>query len=251
MDDRLLDVAVAEVGPGDRVEPELEVVRRRRRVLARARTRPRRPPRAGAARRPRSGARRARARRSPTAPRPGSPRPGSPPDRALHRRRRRRPRPRSQKSALRYFQPPSARIVTTTPSSSSAARRRATCDDGAAGDAAEDRPPGGGASRTACDGLLVRDEHLAIELRDVEDRRHVAVVERAEAHHRVAGQRLGGGDDDVGERLAQPLAGAHQRAAGAEPGDEHVDAVERLGDLGARALVVRARVGLVRVLERA
>ena len=33
------------------------------------------------------------------------------------------------------------------------------------------------------------------------------------------------------------------------PGDEHVDAVERLDDLGAGALVVGARVGLVRVLE--
>src|ERR671923_520104 len=33
----------------------------------------------------------------------------------------------SQKSAERYFQPPSARIATTTPSSSSAASLRATC----------------------------------------------------------------------------------------------------------------------------
>ncbi len=34
--------------------------------------------------------------------------------------------------------------------------------------------------------LGVRDEQLAVELRDVEDRRHVAVLERAQAHHRVA-----------------------------------------------------------------
>src|SRR5205807_3412145 len=33
----------------------------------------------------------------------------------------------SQKSAERYFQPPSARIATTTPSSRSAASLRATC----------------------------------------------------------------------------------------------------------------------------
>ena len=41
---------------------------------------------------------------------------------------------------------------------------------------------------------------------DVEDRRHVAVLERAEAHDEVALQRLGGGDDDVREGLAQTLA---------------------------------------------
>ena len=35
-----------------------------------------------------------------------------------------------------------------------------------------------------------------------------------------------------------------------EAGDEDVDPVERGGDLGARSLVVGARVGLVRVLER-
>ena len=80
----------------------------------------------------------------------------------------------------------------------------------------------------ARDRLLVRDEQLPVELRDVEDRRHVAVVERAQAHHRVARQRLGRGDDDVGEALAQPRAGAHQRPAGAEAGDEDVDAVERV-----------------------
>src|SRR5438270_802787 len=50
--------------------------------------------------------------------------------------------------------------------------------------------------------------------------------------------------------MASRIAGAHERAARAEAGDEHVDAVERLGDLGARAFVVRARVGRVRVLER-
>ena len=102
----------------------------------------------------------------------------------------------------------------------------------------------------ARDRLVVRDEELPVELGDVEDRRDVAVIERAQAHHRVARQRLGRGDDDVGEALAQPRAGAHQRPAGAEAGDEDVDAVERSRDLGAGALVVGARIRLVRVLER-
>ena len=102
----------------------------------------------------------------------------------------------------------------------------------------------------ACDRLLVGDEQLPVELRHVEDWRDVAVVERAEPHHRVAGQRLGSCDHDVREALAHPPAGAHQRAAGAEPGHEHVNAIERRGDLGAGALVVRARIRLVRILER-
>src|ERR671914_312938 len=43
---------------------------------------------------------------------------------------------------------------------------------------------------------------------------------------------------------------AHQRAAGAEPGDEGRDLVELLEDLGRRAVVVRVRVRLVAVLVR-
>ncbi len=101
----------------------------------------------------------------------------------------------------------------------------------------------------ASDGLGVRDQHFPVELRDVEDRRHVAVLERAQAHDGVAGKRLGRGDDDVGEALAEPLAGPHQRPTGAEPCNEHVDAVERLGDLGAGALIVSLRVGPIAVLE--
>ena len=100
------------------------------------------------------------------------------------------------------------------------------------------------------DGLLVRDEELPVELRDVEDRRHVAVRERAQAHHLVTRERLRCGDDHIGKRLAQPLAGAHQRATGPETGHEDVDAVEGDGDLRARAVVVRARVRDVPVLER-
>ncbi len=98
--------------------------------------------------------------------------------------------------------------------------------------------------------LGVRDEKLAVELGHVEDRRHIAVLERAEPHHGISRQRLRSRHDDVGEGLAQPLSGAHQRASGAQARDEAVDAVERLGDLGARALVVGAWIGFVRVLER-
>ena len=36
-------------------------------------------------------------------------------------------------------------------------------------------------------GLLVRNEHLPVELRDVEDRRHVALVQRTQAHDWIAG----------------------------------------------------------------
>ena len=96
----------------------------------------------------------------------------------------------------------------------------------------------------------VGDEQLPVELRHVEDRRHVAVVERAQSHHLVTGKRLRCRDDHVGERLAEALAGAHERPARAEAGDEDVDPVEGGGDLRSRPLVVRTRVGLVRVLER-
>jgi hypothetical protein len=99
-------------------------------------------------------------------------------------------------------------------------------------------------------GVLVRHENLAVELRHVEDRRHVAVVERAQSRHRIAGQRLRRCDDDLGKRLTQALARPHQRSTRSEPGNEHVDTVERLGDLRTGAFVVRARIRLVRVLER-
>src|SRR6266566_7300251 len=71
-------------------------------------------------------------------------------------------------------------------------------DDGPGGDAREDallveqRADAG-------DGLGVRDEQLPIELGDVEDWRYVAVFERAQSHDGIAGQRLGRGDDDLGE----------------------------------------------------
>ena len=99
-------------------------------------------------------------------------------------------------------------------------------------------------------GLLVRDEDLPIELRHVEDRRDITLIERAQPHDGISGQRLGRRDDDVGPALAQPLADAHQRAACTEPCDDDVDAVERRRDLCARSLVMRPRIRLVCVLER-
>ena len=75
----------------------------------------------------------------------------------------------------------------------------------------------------AADRVLVGDEDLAVELGDVEDRRHVAVRERAKAVHEVALKRLGGRNDRVGIRLADTVAGAHQRPAGPEARNERVD----------------------------
>jgi hypothetical protein len=43
---------------------------------------------------------------------------------------------------------------------------------------------------------------------------------------------------------------SHQGSAGSEAGDDDVDAVECLGDLRSGSFVVRARVRLIRVLER-
>src|SRR5207237_10344996 len=88
------------------------------------------------------------------------------------------------------------------------------------------------------------------ELRDVEDRRHVAALERTQAHDWIAGERLRSRDNHLGEALTYPIAGSHQRPTCAQTGDEDVDAVEPVHDLGASSLVMRARVRLVRVLER-
>ena len=221
---------------------ELEPVRRIGRVPSRARTASRRRPPTRRARTPRSAPRRARARPAARAPPSGTttrpsapsrtrrpPRPRTRPRGTSSRRRRgrRRRRPRRARSASR-----SAAWITAP-------------EEIAAEDpfALEQEPQAG-------DRLCVRDEELAVELRHVEDRRHVAVRERAEAHDLVSRERLGGGDGDLRERLAQPLSRPHQRPAGPEPGHEHVDAVEGGRDLRAGSLVVRARVRLVRVLER-
>ena len=172
-------------------------------------------------RRPRSAPPRARASASSRADRAR----GSPPDGRLHRlpRRRRRPRTAPRGTSSRRRRGRRRRRPRR-------ARRRASGRRGRPRPAETPAkiPSASSSARRPCDRLLVRDEHLPVELRDVEDRRHVAVLERAQAHHRIARQRLGGRDDDVRERLAQPRAGPHQRAAGAEPGDEDVDAVERL-----------------------
>ena len=100
------------------------------------------------------------------------------------------------------------------------------------------------------DRVAVRDEDLPVEQREVDDRRDEAVVERAQALDRLALHRLGGDDlHAVAELLLEAAAVAHQRAAGAEPGDEGVDLpVELVEDLERRPVVVRARVGLVAVL---
>src|SRR3954469_3827544 len=85
--------------------------------------------------------------------------------------------------------------------------------DGAGGDAREDallveqllRPH---------DRVVVGHEDLAIEQREVDDRRDEAVVERAQALDGLALHRLGRDDlDRVPELLAQAPADAHQGAA--------------------------------------
>src|SRR6188472_3736085 len=118
--DRLLEIAVADIRPGDGIQAELEEVRRRRGVLAGhvldglVAVEEQEPAglvrKLGAGvlgdRRPHRGRDHHQTVDSIDCSTPAS---GA-----------------SQKSALRYFQPPSARIATTTPSSSSAASRRAT-----------------------------------------------------------------------------------------------------------------------------
>ena len=105
-------------------------------------------------------------------------------------------------------------------------------------------------ARTPAHGLLVRHEHLSVELGHVEDRRHVAVLERAQAHDGVARQRLGRGDDDVGEALAQASPAPISvppvpRPATSTSTRSSASAISAPG-----SFVVRARVRLVRVLKR-
>jgi len=153
-----------------------------------------------------------------------------------------------QKSALRYFQPASASTQTTTPSSSSAASLTATCTTAPAETPAKDslgvqqRADGG-------DRLLVRHEHLPVELRDVEDRRHVAVLQRAQSHHGVTGQRLCRRDD--GRRGSSPAAARRcpstcRRCRGLRRARRRGRAPRRSR---ARTLVVSPRIRRVRVLE--
>ena len=68
------------------------------------------------------------------------------------------------------------------------------------------------------DGVAVRDEDLPVEQREVDDRRDVAVLERAQALDELALERLGRDDQRVRVLLLEAARVAHQRAAGAEPG---------------------------------
>ena len=82
----------------------------------------------------------------------------------------------------------------------------------------------------------------------LEHGRDVALVEVAQPLDPLAERRLDGDHLDVRVLLLEEAAGAHQRAAGAEAGDEVGDLRAVLPDLRARALVVGAWVGVVAVL---
>src|SRR3954471_16710807 len=99
-------------------------------------------------------------------------------------------------------------------------------------------------------GVVVGHEDLAVQQRQVDDRRDEAVVEGAQPLDRLALHGLGGDDlDAVAELLLEAPAVAHQRPARAQAGDEGVDLpVELVEDLRRGAVVVRERVGLVAVL---
>src|SRR4051794_11209279 len=71
------------------------------------------------------------------------------------------------------------------------------------------------------DRVVVGDEDLAVEQREIDDRRDEAVVERPQALHGLALHRLGGDDlHRVAELLAQPAGGSPEGAARAEAGPE-------------------------------
>src|ERR1700690_3229136 len=65
------------------------------------------------------------------------------------------------------------------------------------------------------DRVAVGHEDLAVEHAEIDDRRYEAVVQRAQALHRLTLHRFGGDDlDGAAERLLQPSPVAHQRPAG-------------------------------------
>jgi hypothetical protein len=103
----------------------------------------------------------------------------------------------------RYFQPSSQTMKTTLPSSSSFAIRTAIEA------IAPDETPGEDAllveqPARPHDRVVVGDEDLPVQQREVDDRRDEAVVERAQALHGLALHRLGGDDlHAVAELLAQ------------------------------------------------
>ena len=157
------------------------------------------------------------------------------------------PGSRSQRPAEAYFQPPSANSSTTCWSRLHRGRHPAAPPATTAPAetpaqmplAVEQRPQ-------ADDGLGVRDQQLAVELGDVEDLRGVAVLERAQAHHGVALQRLGGDDLHVRVRLAQRAGrcpSACRRCRG-RPRTRR-PRPPSLEDLGAGRAVVRVGVGRV------
>ena len=110
------------------------------------------------------------------------------------------------------------------------------------------RPAGGSTrgsragARRACGRAARAPFHL------LEHRRDVAVVEVAQPLDPLAERRLDGDHLDRRVLLLEEPAGAHQRAARAEAGDEVGDLRAVAPDLRAGALVVRARVGVVAVL---
>ncbi len=98
------------------------------------------------------------------------------------------------------------------------------------------------------DRLVEAHDEAPVEDVGVEDRRDVALVQRAEALHVLPRRGLDGHDPHAGLALLQVPADAHQRAAGAEAGHEGVDLGAVGPDLGARPLVVGLGVGGVAVL---
>src|SRR5690606_16679412 len=86
------------------------------------------------------------------------------------------------------------------------------------------------------DGEPGGQHRLVVQLRDE------ALVDVAQPVHQVAVTGLRGDDLDVRHLLAQVPAHAHQRARGAETGDEVRHRGEVLEDLGAGRLVVREGV---------
>src|SRR5581483_3482442 len=73
---------------------------------------------------------------------------------------------------------------------------------------------------------------------------------RAQRLDQLAGRWLDGDDAHVRPLLLQVAADPHERAARAEPRDEHVQLGTVTPDLRTRALVVRERVRRVAVLEQ-
>ncbi len=101
----------------------------------------------------------------------------------------------------------------------------------------------GAAQRVVRADRVPRGEHLGVvELGDE------ALVEVAQAVDQLAVARLRGHDLNVGLALAQEPPGAHERARGAEPGDEVRDLGAVAQDLRAGGAVVRVGVGRVAVL---